>query len=457
MHPQLQRIGRALPRPRRGCGSALLIVSAAVMLSGCGQSPSSTNKEITDITPAAVEQRASVSPQEADATRPLTTAELASKKQLEAELAADCPTHRLTLRDGRVLKGRVVSETPATVRFRDAFGYSGFVVESYHRADVLAIETLPAASFEVTPRDVRFSAEFPQFHFVKCPPYTIVTDESYGGVQKILTVLTDLRQQFRSTFSPLIKKDTELHDIDVVFFGSETTFRNYALRVAPFFVNSAGFFSSGENRLALLNQLSTTRYTQAEDRINDRSRRVSEATDNGLHLASLRSDITSEAKSMNERLVRHEGAHQLFHAYHIHSRYGLEPTWLTEGLAQYCETSEIGRYHTVLADRVIRARKAGHLLPLETLLNHRDSSGFFALGEGNVELAYAESWALVYMLMQDNYRGHFFDYVKSYRDVSTYRDVTATDRAQPETLLEAQMKMDLHSLEHQWDSFITRM
>ena len=118
---------------------------------------------------------------------------------------------------------------------------------------------------------------------------------------------------------------------------------------------------------------------------------------------------------------------------------------------------EIGRYHAALADRVTRARKAGQLLPLKTLLNHRDPSGFFALGEGNIELAYAESWALVYMLMQDEYRVRFFDYVKSYRDVDNYRAAHAVEKAVPETLLEAQLKMNLNTLENQWDSFITHL
>jgi hypothetical protein len=160
---------------------------------------------------------------------------------------------------------------------------------------------------------------------------------------------------------------------------------------------------------------------------------------------------------MNERLIRHEGAHQLFHAYHVHSRFGLEPTWLTEGLAQYCETPEIGRYHATLAGRVTRAHKAGQLLPLKTLLNHRDPSGFFALGEGNIELAYAESWALVYMLMQDDCRDRFFDYVKSYRDIDNYRAAQVMEQAEPEKLLEAQLKMNLNTLESQWDSFITHL
>jgi hypothetical protein len=457
MHPSYQVQGFALHPACSRHWSVLFLMGAALLLSGCDQSPAVTDREITRTTRPVDEQRTVLIAKVADAVGPLNVEELARKTTLEAELADERPTHRLKLRNGHLLEGRIVSETPSTIRFRDGFGYSGFVVESYKRSEILAVETLPAAAFEVTPRDVRFSAEFPQFHFVKSPPYTVVTDESFGEVQKILLVLADLREQLHQRFAPLIKQDGDLQNIHVVFFGSEEEFRKYALRTAPSFVNSAGFFSSGENRLALLNQLGTSRYTDAQVRLDERSRHLSNFADAGPQLAALRSDITSEAKSMNERLIRHEGAHQLFHAYHVHSRFGLEPTWLTEGLAQYCETSEIGSYHVTLADRVMRARKAGQLLPLKTLLNHRDPSGFFALGEGNIELAYAESWALVYMLMQDEFRDRFFDYVRSYRDIENYRAAHAVEKAEPETLLEAQMNMNLNSLESQWDSFTTHL
>jgi hypothetical protein len=457
MHPKHKEPGFALPPGGVLARRVMLLASAIVVLGGCGQSTVSTDKPAALQTVPERGQQVAVAPVDTDANRPLIPEELARQHQLETELAAERPTHRLKFRDGHVQDGWVISESPTRIRFRDGFGYSGYVVESYRRTDVAAVESLPAASFDVTARDVRFSAEFPAFHFVKSPPYTIVTDESYGEVQKTLGVLTDLREQFRHHFAPLIRREGQLRDVDVVFFGSEDAFRTYALRVAPSFVNSAGFFSSGENRLVLLNQLSTTRYFQARDRLDARSRQYHDSPDVGPRLAALRSDVTSEAKSLNERLIRHEGAHQLFHTYHIHSRYGLEPTWLTEGLAQYCETPEIGQYHATLAERVTRANRAGQLLPLETLLNHRDTSGFFALGEGRIELAYAESWALVYMLMQDGVRPQFFDYVKSYRDISTYRQITAMEQAKPETLLEARLKTDRDTLERQWDSFITHL
>ncbi|HVM63069.1 MAG TPA: DUF1570 domain-containing protein [Verrucomicrobiae bacterium] len=455
MHPKNEPSGFALPTG--GALARRIMPVAIAVLNGCGLSVVSTDNSASLPTASESAPQVAVVPAETDASRPLSAEEMGRKRQLQAELAAQRPTHRIKFRDGRTLDGWLVSESPSTIRFREGFGYSGYVVESYQWPDVATVEMLPPSAPEVSPRDVRFSAEFPRFHFVKTPPYTLVTDESYGDVEKTLGVLSDLRGQFLRHFGTLIRREEDLSDVDVVLFGSEDAFRAYAQRVAPSFVDSAGFFSSGENRLVLLNQLSTTRYAQAQGRLDERGRKYQDSPETAPRLAALRSGVTSEAKSMNERLVRHEGAHQLFHAYHIHSRYGLEPTWLTEGLAEYCETTEIGHYHSVLAERVIRARRGGQLLSLTTLLNHRNPSGFFVLEKGRIELAYAESWALVYMLMQDNLRPQFFNYIKSYRDVSTYRQITALERAEPETLLEAQLNINRNTLEQQWDSFITHL
>jgi hypothetical protein len=422
---------------------------------GCAKSPETSTTSTSASSPG-VPQRVLASRVEAEAPKPLTAQEAARQQELEAQLANERPTQRIRFRSGRLLEGHIVAETPTEVRVRDGFGYSGYVVETYRRTEIASIEPLPSAAFAVTPDDVRFSAEFPQFHFVKIPPYTIVTDESYGEVQRILGLLSSLREQFLQSFAPLIRDRNEQKGIHVVFFGSEKAFRQYAVHAAPAFVNSAGFYSSRENRLALLNQLGTARYSEAKTRLDERGRQLSRSASAGAQIAAIRSDLTLEAKAMNERLIRHEGAHQLFRAYHIHSRLGIEPTWLVEGLAQYCETAEIGRFHFVLADRISTARAKGQFLPLKTLLDHRDPSGFFALGDAKLEVAYAESWALVYMLMQDESRERFFSYLKSYRDLNDDRASAALE-ADPAGILEKHLNMDFNTLERKWNSFISHM
>ena len=202
---------------------------------------------------------------------PLSVEELTRKTALEAELANERPTQRLKSHGWPPSRGphRFPKLLPPSVS-ETVSEYSAFVVQSYSAAMYSRSKRCPATAFEVTPRDVRFSAEFPQFHFVKSPPYTIVTDESFGEVQKILVLLADLREQLHQRFAPLIKQDGELHNIHVVFSAPRRRSAS-ALRTAPSFVNSAGFFSSGENRLALLNQLGTSRYTDAQVRLDERS------------------------------------------------------------------------------------------------------------------------------------------------------------------------------------------
>ena len=210
MHPRDKWAGFALAPSVARAHCVILLCGAIIVLSGCGPSTVSRDKPITLQAVPERGQPVGVVPMDTDATRPLTADELARQHQLETELAAERPTHRLKFRDGHVLDGWVISESPTTIRFRDGFGYSGYVVESYRWGDVVAVDALPATSFEVTARDVRFSSEFPRFHFVKSPPYTIVTDESYGEVQKALGVLTDLREQFRHHFAPLIRQADDL-------------------------------------------------------------------------------------------------------------------------------------------------------------------------------------------------------------------------------------------------------
>ncbi len=444
-----------IPRPIRFLAAGLLLLAGACG-PGADTSPAhARNDEAED------EARIRVSfVAEPPAPAPLTPAEVALQKKLEDGAVADRPTHRVVFRTGRVAEGRLVTETESSIRLREGFGYSGFTITPYKRADIAGIEALPAADYTVTPSDVRLAAEFSQFHFVKAPPYSIVTDESFGDVQKILTHLTTLREQFEKTFATILSPRARPRDIQVIFFGREDGFRRYAQRTAPALAGSAGFYATRDNRLALLNQLGSSHFRSATDRLASRQREFSDAGDLDPHavyeikgrIVAARADITSEAKAMTERVIRHEGAHQLFYCFGVHSRFGLEPTWLVEGLAEYCEPAEIGRWHAALAQRVAKARDTKTLLPLEKLLNHQNAAGFFALGADQAEIAYAQSWSLVYFLMEDEHRPAFLDLIRTYRDGNPNHPVT--DHA---GLLCKTARTDLAALDADWRRFIARL
>src|SRR5580704_11268623 len=108
MHPVYQVLGFAL---RPACSlrrHGLLLAGAIILLAGCGQQPpAATDPEVTEITTTTEEQHANVTVATTDAVGPLNAEELARKKALEAELADERPTHRLKLRDGHVVEGRI--------------------------------------------------------------------------------------------------------------------------------------------------------------------------------------------------------------------------------------------------------------------------------------------------------------------------------------------------------------
>jgi hypothetical protein len=452
---------KSLRRPPVICHWAKFVVVIAVL--GCERSAVPPVASAPNAQPTPVEVR--VLKRRPTPEAPLTLGQIALKEKLEAQLAADRPTHRLTLRDHRVIEGQVVAETPATVMLREGFGYSGSIISAYHRADIAAIDVLHSNTCEVTRQDVALFEQFSQFHFAKVSPYSVVTDAPYGDVERTLRLLTQLRKQFEQHFAALIRPGNTPENIQIVFFSSEEPFRAYARKVAPGLTGSAGFYSASENRLVLLNQLGTQQYANVQGGLARQRRAVESRSDidpddrhqASMRLVTLKSKMAYEAKAMTERLVRHEGAHQLFAAYGIQSRYGVEPTWLGEGLAQYCEPDEIGAYHFALSERLTKARDDRRPLPLKTLLNHRDAAGFFSLGDQNVETAYAESWALTYFLMQGPHRVKFFDYIRSLRDIGTDAAAIAAYKAEPATLLLSALGTDFNTLETQWLKFVTRL
>ena len=117
------------------------------------------------------------------------------------------------------------------------------------------------------------------------------------------------------------------------------------------------------------------------------------------------------------RLLRHEGAHQLFDAYGIHSERGVEHLWLIEGLASYCENRQLGDRPTQAIADIQDAMSRRRLLRLRELVNYGDPTGFGGLvPSGEVNLVYAQSALIVDYLMRPENRDAFFAYIRMIRD-----------------------------------------
>jgi hypothetical protein len=107
----------------------------------------------------------------------------------------------------------------------------------------------------------------------------------------------------------------------------------------------------------------------------------------------------------------HEAAHQMSFNTGLLNRDGDLPLWLVEGLATYCEPVEQGRWKgigEVNLERVRTLRRGvkgeEQLLPVRSLLES-DQWLHGPGGSRRALIGYAQSWALVRMLMQEQPKG----------------------------------------------------
>ncbi len=116
--------------------------------------------------------------------------------------------------------------------------------------------------------------------------------------------------------------------------------------------------------------------------------------------------------------IRHEGAHQLFFTYGVHSSFHIENEWLVEGFAVFCETEHIGNVATMRVKLVRSELAKKKHIPLRKLLEYRPPTGFSSLENASrIDLAYSESWSLIHYLMADAFRRNgLFEFVRYIRD-----------------------------------------
>jgi hypothetical protein len=368
---------------------------------------------------------AALPPREADKLdEAYTPDELQTKRALESDLAAMTPTTRLVLADGRRMVGRIVEEQPDAVLFEENYGPSGTLAMRVRRNRIQELTDLREPVPPVTYRDVLFKQEFPAFSLYKRVPYTVLTDEKFFQVEGAVRVLQKLHRDFLETFQPLLVHPPRADGIQVLFFSREDMFRRYQRKYAPRMDTSVGFYSPWADRFIVFNQRNSEFMASLGHEVEQRAGAFRERPD--LHgddrrieewkqSAGRRMDRLAELQT--QETIRHEGAHQLFFTYGVHSAHRIENEWLYEGLAVYCETVVLGGPSPQRAVQLQDARHGGRLIPLADLVNHRSTRGLFSFGASEqVELAYSQSWALVRYLMQPERRPVFFEFLGHLRD-----------------------------------------
>ncbi|GAB6166484.1 DUF1570 domain-containing protein [Thermostilla marina] len=117
----------------------------------------------------------------------------------------------------------------------------------------------------------------------------------------------------------------------------------------------------------------------------------------------------SRAASINDAVILHEATHQMAFNTGLHERTGETPLWLAEGLATMFEAEGVhdSSSHPSLSDRINPRR----LAEFRSLLRKRHTAdvirytvGSDAIFRDHVDLAYPESWALVFYLTEKHPR-----------------------------------------------------
>lgn len=389
----------------------------------------------------------------------MTPRELAVKQQLEAAVWENLPTHRVILRSGEILLGQVARYGPTHVEFEETYGQSGRLSAWIRRSrirDVLHERPDPPS---ITYRDVRFQMEFPEFSLERRPPYTILTDENYFRVQDSVRTLHRLHDEFMETFGGLIARPERGKGIQLLFFGNARQYRDYADRHAPLLEHTSGFYSPQLDRLTVFNQVTSGQLNKARRTLREQADLYREQANTRQDLDRIQiwendshRNIEYVAELETRRTLRHEGAHQLFFTYGVHSSHHAENTWLIEGLALYCESEVFGAITPEQSALLKRHLEEGPWIPLAAIVESRSPRGFYVFGRSErVQLAYTASWAIVHYLMQPHRRQRFFDYIRYVRDPERLDTLAQHDRMD---ILAAFLGMSPASLEEDWTDYV---
>ncbi len=215
--------------------------------------------------------------------------------------------------------------------------------------------------------------------------------------------------------------------LQVLFFSKVSGFRNYARSVSPSLTGAAGFYHPGTNRSAFYDTADMPEMVVVNRRIESLERALKRQIMGRTpfdrravvqQLQLLRNKRDQIVASVNQMVVQHEVAHQVFYNSGLHKPGADNPTWVVEGLACLFEPPSgregaglgiinqmrLADFRQALAGNRKRipkaedfaaALEADRLVSLRTLIGDKS---VFDTRRPNVNACYAQAWALMYYL-----------------------------------------------------------
>ncbi|MEC9095950.1 MAG: DUF1570 domain-containing protein, partial [Planctomycetota bacterium] len=210
----------------------------------------------------------------------------------------------------------------------------------------------------------------------------------------------------------------------VIVHRSQSSFRKRVegeLGVSSEFI--PGYYNQESNRINLYD---LSGLTELQEKMIAQGRRP------GSSIQQIRSVLSHPTAERNVATIIHEGTHQLSFNSGMMRRLSQTPLWLSEGMAIYFETpdlghavgwSAIGSVNQYNLKHFQYLARNGELLELEVLLGSDD---VFRSSE-TVRAAYAQSWALNYFL-QKTRPEHYRSFVKMQRFHPPLKEVPVEKR-----------------------------
>jgi len=335
------------------------------------------------------------------------------QKHLEQMLTEREPPMRMVFDRVKVMDVRVLEERPDAVVFSEQLGDNGEVSMAISRDRIVRLEKRYVQIPEITLRDVRFYWEFPDKQFYKRPPYTIITDEPFLAVNRIVEEQQKLYGQFFEWMRPLITEENCRDDMQLLIFSNFGEYELYRIRTSDVQSGANGFYNIHRGRLVVSHQRDADWVKAGREKIDGiaEKEQEKEQTDRGRHLLArwkkrARDRLNAQASVATENILRHEGAHQLTYTLGVQNRLQDGRGWVSEGLATFFETGTPGGVNPGREGELRAALEGGSLIPLRELLEAECCE---------TTLQYAQAWSLTCMLMQPRYQSGFFTYLDRIR------------------------------------------
>jgi hypothetical protein len=207
-------------------------------------------------------------------------------------------------------------------------------------------------------------------------------------------------------FEHFRKKGFRIHEpvskLMVAVFDSQAGMEAYIGQRMPTAVT--GLYHPKSNRLVVYDYAKNRSFEETKRLARAEARRINSDLDRRRYIDTLNRRASEFRTEANIGTVMHEVAHQLSFNCGMLNREADVPFWVAEGLATYCEATENGAWQGIgepnperIMPLVGPARGQGPLIKLSDLVTRDD----WMRDTKTALLAYAQSWALFKMLMEE--------------------------------------------------------